>query len=272
MVGASAVCNSGICGYACNTLNGVYALRINAQTSWPSTQYVQSGSGTAQFWLRVTLSQSGTALSGSAQLCDQATPEFRNSVTSDRYLADYPAAMFTPGAPGAAFSGTLASLSPGAALSSTRTAHVLGISLSDPLNGTWPALSAARSSQVDHDGDGDVGITVIFVDDSTYNHVQTAGTLYAARASHDYGAQRLRFSLAGALTGCTGASGAATVQSFDTRTIGCRLESGQDCSSSQYTHLYDNSIVHSISSASYTLTKLGNTGSTFTCAQVRSAL
>jgi hypothetical protein len=89
MAGATAVCNAGICGYSCNGLSGVYALRINAQTSWPSTQYVQSGSGTAQFWLRLTLSQSGTALSGTAQLCDQATPEFRNTITSDRYLVDY---------------------------------------------------------------------------------------------------------------------------------------------------------------------------------------
>jgi len=271
MSGATAVCNSGICGYACNTLSGVYALRINAQTSWPATQYVQSGSGTAQFWLRVTLTQSGTSLSGSAQLCDQATPEFRNTVTSDRYLVDYPAAMFTPGAPGAAFSGTLASLAPGAALSSARTAHLLGINLSDPLNGAWPALSAARSSQVDHDGDGDVGITVVFVDDGTYNHVQTDGSFFAARASHGYGAQRLRFALGGALSGCTGASGSATV-SFDTQTIGCRLESGQDCSSSQYSHLYDNKVVHSIGSASYSMTRLGDTGSSFTCAQVRSAL
>ena len=113
---------------------------------------------------------------------------------------------------------------------------------------------------------------MVFVDDGTYNHVQTDGTLFAARASHAYGAQRLRFSLGGALSGCAGASGTATVQSFDTQTIGCRLESGSDCNSSQYTHLYNNAVVHSIGSASYTMTRLGNTGSTFTCAQVRSAL
>jgi hypothetical protein len=272
MAGATAVCSSGICGYTCNTLSGVYALRINAQTSWPATQYVRSGSGTAQFWLRVTVTQSGTALSGTTEVCEQSTPEFRNSITSDRYLVDYPTALFTPGAPAATFNATLASLAPGATLSSTRTAHLLGIGMSDPLNGTWPGLSAARSASIDQDGDGDVGITVVFIDDSTYNHAQTDGTLFAARASHAYGAQRLRFSLGGALSGCTGASGSATVQSFDTQTIGCRLESGSDCNSSQYTHLYNNSVVHSIGSASYTMTRLGSTGSTFTCAQVRAAL
>jgi hypothetical protein len=272
MAGATAVCSSGICGYTCNALGGVYALRINAQTSWPATQYVRSGSGTVQFWLRVKVTQSGTALSGTAELCDQTTPETRNSVTSDRYLLDYPDALFTPGAPGATFNATLASLAPGAAVSSTRTAHLLGIGMTDPLNGAWPALSTARANSIDHDADGKLGITVNFVDDSTYNHAQTDGTLFAARASQAYGAQRLRFSLGGALSGCTGASGSATVQSFDTRTIGCRLESGQDCSSSQYTHLYDNTVVYSISSASYTMTRLGSTGSTFTCAQVRAAL
>jgi hypothetical protein len=272
MAGASAVCNSGVCGYTCNALGGVYGLRINATTNWPGQQYVQSGSGPIQFWLRLTLTQSGTALSGSAELCDQATPDFRNSVTSDRYLADYPSALFTPGAPAAAFSATLASLSPGAGLSSSRAAHVLGVSLADPLNGAWPSLSGVLSSQVDHDKDGKVGITVTFIDDSTYNHPQTAGTLTAARASSVYGAQRLRFSIAGALTGCNGASGAATVQSFDTETIGCRLESGSDCSTTQYTHLHDNAIVNTVSNASYLLTKLAATGSSVTCAQVRSAL
>jgi len=272
MPGASAVCNSGICGYTCNSLSGVYGLRINAQVNWSATQYVRSGSGTAQFWLRMTLTQSGTALTGSAQLCEQSTPETRNSVTSDRYLLDYPSALFTPGAAGAPFSGTLASLSPGAGLTSTRTAHLLGISMSDALNGTWPNMSTARANQVDHDADSEVGITVVFVDDSTYNHAQTDGTLFAARASAAYGSQRLRFSLGGALNACSGASGTATVQSFDTQTIGCRLESGNDCSSGQYTHLHDNSVVYSPNSASYTMTRLGNPGSTFTCAQVRAAL
>jgi hypothetical protein len=96
--------------------------------------------------------------------------------------------------------------------------------------------------------------------------------LFAARASHAYGAQRLRFSLGGALSGCSGASGTATVQSFDTETIGCRLESGSDCNSTQYTHLHDNAVVHTVSKPSYVLTKLGAAGSSFTCAQVRAAL
>jgi hypothetical protein len=273
MAGATAVCNSGVCGYTCNTLSGVYALRINTQVSWSSTPFVRSGNGTANFWLRLTLTQSGTALTGSAMVCDQATPPTSNSATSDRYLLDYPAAMFTPGAPAAAFSATLASQAPGAGLTSTRTAHVLGVSLSDPLNGAWPSLSTARSNQVDHDSDTEVGITVVFVDDSTYNHAQTAGSLFAARASHAYGAQRLRFSLGGALTGCSGgAGGTATVQSFDTKTIGCRLESGSDCSSSQYTHLDNNSVVYNTGASNYTMTRLGGAGSTFSCAQVRAAL
>jgi hypothetical protein len=250
----------------------VYALRINAQATWPAKQYVSAGSGQLQFWLRLTLTQSGTTLSGTAALCEQATPETRNSLTSDRYLLDYPDPLFTPGAPAATFSATLASLAPGAGLTSTRTVHMLGTSMSDPLNGAWPSLTAVRNSQIDHDADGEVGITTIFVDNATYNHVPTSGTLGAARASHSYGAQRLRFSLGGALAACSGASGTATVQSFDTRNIGCRLESNADCSSSQYTHLDNNAVVYSTGTASYSMTKLGNPGSSFTCAQVRAAL
>jgi hypothetical protein len=272
MAGASAVCSAGVCGYNCGSLSGVYALRINAQVTWPAKQYVMAGSGQLQFWLRMTLTQSGTTLSGNAAVCAQASPETRNSVTSDRYKLTYPAAMFTPGAPAATFSATLASLVPGAGLSSNKVAHLLGLSMGDPLNGAWPSLATVRANQVDHDADGEVGITTVFVDDATYNHVQTAGTFGAARASHSYGAQRLRFTLGGALTGCSGASGTATVQSFDTRNIGCRLQSGTDCNSSQYTHVDNNAVVYSISSATYSMTKLGNPGSTFSCAQVRAAL
>jgi len=272
MAGATAVCRAGVCGYNCDSLSGVYALRINAQSSWGAKQYVSAGSGQLQFWLRLTLTQSGTTLSGTAALCDQVTPPSNNSLTAESYLLDYPDAIYTPGAPPASFSATLASLAPGAGLTAARTVHLLGTSMSDPLNGTWPSLTTVRNSQVDHDGDGEVGMTSVFVDNSTYNHVPTSGSFVAARASHSYGAQRLRFSLGGALTACTGASGSATVQSFDTRNIGCRLESSADCSSSQYTHVDDNATVYSVGSATYSMTKLGNPGSTFSCAQVRSAL
>ena len=272
MAGATAVCSAGVCGYSCNSMSGVYALRINAQASWGSKPFVSAGSGQLQFWLRVTVTQSGTTLSGTAALCDQATPPSNNSVSAERYLLDYPAAMFTPGAPAATFSATLASLAPGAGLTAARTVHLLGVSMSDPLNGAWPSLTTVRNNQIDHDADGEVGITSVFVNDSTYDNAPTAGTPFAARASQSYGAQRLRFSLGGALTGCSGASGTATVQSFDTRNIGCRLESNADCSSSQYSHVDDNAVVYSVSSATYSMTKLGNSGSTFTCAQVRAAL
>ena len=272
MSGASAVCNAGVCGYQCNDLSGVYALRINAQASWDARGFVSAGGGQLQFWLRLTITQSGTTLSGTAALCDQFTPESRNSLTGERYLLDYPEAVFTPGAPAAAFSATLASLAPGAGLSSARTVHLLGTSMSDPLDGAWPSLTEVRNNQVDQDADGKVGMTSAFIDDATYNHVQTSGSIIAPRASHSYGAQRLRFSLGGALSACSGASGAATVQSFETRNIGCRLQSNADCDSSQYTHIDDNSVRYNITSASYTMTKLGDPGNTFTCAQVRVAL
>jgi hypothetical protein len=101
--------------------------------------------------------------------------------------------------------------------------------------------------------------------------VTLATTRRGARFAR-YGAQRLRFSLGGALTACTGASGTATVQSFDIHTIGCRLESGADCNSSEYTHIDTNAVMLSVGSSSYTMTRLGATGSTFSCAQLRAAL
>lgn len=272
MANGSPVCNAGVCGYSCTNLAGVYALRLRMQVSWPATQYVASGSGIAERWLRVSVGQSGTTMSGSAVVCGVTMPEFRNSVVSDRYFFRHPDAAFDAAIPSSTFSATLGSTAPGASLSSARSAFLLGLTMSDPLNGSWPSLTQARTNQVDHDTDSEVGVTIAYVDDGTYNYVQTAGSLVAARASHSYTAERLRFSLGGALTGCTGASGAATVQSLDTRTFGCRLSSGSDCNSSQYTHLDNNAPVYSVSSATYTMTRVANVGATVSCAQVRAAL
>jgi len=273
MAGASSVCNAGACGYSCTSLAGVYALRLRMQVSWAAKQYVASGSGTAERWLRVTLSQSGTTVSGSIALCGATMPEFRNSVVSDRYFFRHADAVFDAAIPSVSFSAMLGSTAPGASLTSARSAILMGLNMSDPLNGTWPTLTQARADQVDHDSDGEVGVTIAYADDSTYSYVQTAGTLTAARASHSYTAERLRFSLNGALTGCTGASGSATVQSLDSRTFGCRLSSsGSDCNATQYGHLENNAPVYNVSSANYSMIRVANVGATVSCAQVRAAL
>jgi hypothetical protein len=191
---------------------------------------------------------------------------------SDRYLRRFPDAVFDAAIPSASFSATLASTTPGSNLTSARSAILMGLTMSDPENGAWPTVAQARSSQVDHDSDGEVGVTSFFVNDSTYSYVQTDNSLGAPRASHNYTAERLRFSLAGALTGCTGASGTASVQSHEIRTIGCRLAGGSDCNASQSGHLEANGPVYTVSSATYTMTRVANTGSTVSCAQIRTAL
>jgi hypothetical protein len=272
MANATPVCNAGICGYSCTNLAGVYALRLRMAVNWPATQFVASGSGTAERWLRITLGQSGTTVNGSVAICGATVPEFRNAVVSDRYLVQYPAAMFDAAIPSVPFSATLGSTDPGASLSSARSAILMGVNMGDPLNGSWPSVTQASASQVDHDSDGEIGITVTYANDGTYSYVQTAGTLLAARASESYTAERLRFALNGALTGCAGASGAANVQSLEIRALACRLSSGSDCDSSQNGHLEDNRPVYNVSSATYTMMRLANTGATVSCAQVRAAL
>jgi hypothetical protein len=272
MANATPVCNAGICGYSCASLAGVYALRLRMPVSWPSRSFVASGSGIAERWLRVTLSQSGTTVSGSLSVCGATMPEFRNSILSDRYLYRFADAAFDAAIPSVPFSATLGSMAPGASLSSAGSAILMGIDMSDAANGAWPSQTQARASQADHDADGEVGVTIAWLNDSTYSYVQTSGTLGAARAAIGYTTERLRFSLGGALTGCAGASGPAVVQSLDTRVIGCRLSGGSYCSSSQYDHLDSNAPVYGVSGATYSMTRVANVGATVSCAQVRAAL
>jgi hypothetical protein len=146
----------------------------------------------------------------------------------------------------------------------------MGLNLSDPVNGAFPTLG--QVSTADHDGDGFRGVAFDYRTDNGFRAVPTAGTLFSARANRAYLADRMLFSLNGALDSCTSSSGAATAQAIEKLTVGCRLESGAQCSTSQYTHINNNTPNYQTRASTYTLTKLGEPGAAVTCTQVRSAL
>jgi hypothetical protein len=266
--GATPVCSAGACTSAC--LNGVYALRLAIDVDW-SAPFIQDGSGTMVYWARLVLSQSDTAVSGSVTLCGQTVPDFQNSVVAERYGVSYAATVFEQSIPAIPVAGTFTDAAT-SSFSLNRTALLMGATLADPINGTWPSLSAING--VDHDNDGFRGVTVDYRSGGGYTFPPTSAVFFPPppRARQGDAAHRMRFQLGGNLTSCTAASGSATINSIETHTMGCRIDGGGNCSSGQYTHLDDNDPRYTANSASFSLTKLGNTGATVTCSAVRAAL
>lgn len=265
--GGTPVCNAGVCGTVCD-LDGTFALKLTAPCSWPSSQTRRAGSGTLIYWLKADLDQTGTNVAASVTECGRVKPPVTNTAdetvlsgfSDNLYDNDY--------LPSSSAALTLSTASPGASFSWPLTANLMGISMTDPKTDAWPTaasqVSAAR--RIDMDGDGKPGMTGSY-DGGDYPRTSTFGS---GRADLFYFGARLAFSLSGSLTSCSASSGSATVRHADMRIFGCnRLNSTQDCSTSESDLLDTTTPPLTVGAGSYTLTRLPNGSS---CAAVRAAL
>lgn len=266
--GGTAVCNAGTCESRCD-LNGVFALRMSVPATWPSTSVLASGSGTFVLWAKLQLTQSGTSLSVQTTPCGETVPDFSATpVINEKYGVVYPTAIFDRVPPPASISGTgsVGSLKVGASFSLTKSAWLVGASMSDPLNGAWPSSSAL--TQVDADGDGNPAVTLNYKSGTGYSWPPT-NNVGSTRANVVYLAGRAVFSLSGTLSTCSAWSGSASVQDLDSHSIGCRTTGGSTCSMSDYNYLDSNTPNYQPQPATFNIARLSNTA---TCATVRSML
>ena len=266
--GATPSCSAGACAVRC--LDGVYALRLSVNVNWSNT-YIQSDSGTMVYWARLNLTQAGGALSGTITLCGLSIPDFQNSMVPERYGISLAATVFEQSIPSIAVSGTF-SATPSPSFSLNRTALLMGATLADPINDSWPSLGQLDGT--DHDNDGRDGMNVDYRSGSGYAYPPTTATYVPppARARQSDLAARSRFQLGGNLTSCTSASGSANVSAIEQHTLGCRLDGGGNCNSTQYQHLDQNDPRYTPQSAAFSLSRLGNPGATVSCAAIRAAL
>lgn len=272
VTGGTPVCNAGICGANCN-LTGTWALKITHPTSWAANSNLRSGSGNHVYWLRLIGTHSGNNLSAQLLECGRRVPPFSASspFVNESYLFEIPNTVFdrTPAVfPTVNQTITLGNTSPAAGVTMPLTAFMLGATMSNPTTAAWPS-SATNLTSVDMDGDGIAGVRINYRDDSTYDHPRAGGNLSSPRSSNPDVATRLVFSVGGALTSCTTASGAATVTQINTRIFECRLSNENSCSDSQANFLDQNCLVYTNTPATYEMTKIAANA---TCAAVRSAL
>jgi hypothetical protein len=269
--GGTPTCNAGVCGTLCD-LSGTFALKLTVAVTWPNQPYVSSGSGTFYSWSKLQGTQSGNTFSGTLVECGKDAPDFSSSVLSERYKIDYPTTLFDH-APsylsGVSAAVTLGSASPGASFALARASLLMGASLADPINGSWPS-SASGLTQVDMDANGKPGMSAIYRNGSGDTYPPTSASLFGNRADLVYVAARVVFSLNGTLTSCTQSSGTASVTHVDTRIFGCRHQgTSQDCSGTEANFLDSNHVVYTAGAATYTLVKIADTA---LCSDVRAAL
>ncbi len=268
--GGAPACDAGGCGAAACDLNGMYALKIVMQASWAGSTYVDAGSGTFTFWVRLLAVQSGNNIASRLTECGRSAPDFAAASAGEIYSFGYPDSLFDSAAlPTATTTVTLSNPAPPASWEMSSVALLMGTTMADPIGGAWPA-SAAGWYAVDTDGDGEPGVTGLYRSGGSYSYPHTAGSAFAARADRSYVASRVVFLLRGTLSSCTGSSGAAEVKAVDKRIFGCHLSlTGQDCSSAQADFLDGNEVHYAPGTATYTLTKVTNSA---TCADIRAAL
>jgi hypothetical protein len=263
-----AMCSAGSCSVSCN-LSGTFALRFSLPSSWPAGPFVASGSGDFSFWSLLRLTQSATNLNGTLLPCGEVVPDFRAMpIINERYGVTIPNTAFDrqPLPSGVATSASLSANAPGARFTLARSAFLIGASMNDPVNGSWP--SSVSLNQVDADADGKPGFSAPYKS-AGYNMPPT-DTLGADRAQTAYLATRIVFSLSGALDGCTRSTGSVSPRNLDVHTVGCRVVgNGRDCTQAEADYLDVNAPDFQLGTGTYELVKIADGAA---CPAVRAAL
>lgn len=268
--GSTASCVGGACRQDCDRLTGVYGLRMTIPTTWSATLFTSSGRGNFELWARVQLTQTGLALAGTMSACGRVVPDFEPPpVFPERYGVSYPDALFERTLPITRLSGTLATSAPGASVTFSQAALVLGVALADPVASPWPSLTQIEAT--DDDGDGARGVMAQYKSGNGYSFIPLNPFATARAAEGDY-ALRIRFTLSGAFTSCGSVSGSAATPEVDVRVVGCRLTTSATCSASQYEYLDENEPAYQEQASSFVLYRLGELNDPISCADVRAVL
>jgi hypothetical protein len=267
--GGTPICTAGVCNTICD-LSGTLAVKLSVTANWAARTYVSAGTGPLVAWFLLQGTQTGNNLVATLSACGRTDPGFQSSVLSENYGFAYPNTLFDHVPiylPTSAVTVALSNPSPGATLTLPASAVVMGVSMADPINGSWP--SAASLTAVDMDMNTKAGVTVAYKNTGGFSYAPV-NIFRTARADSAYIASRFGFALNGTLTSCTQASGPATVSHADIHILGCKHSgSSTDCSASETSFLDTNHPQYTLGAASYTLTKIAAAG---TCADVRAAL
>jgi hypothetical protein len=273
--GGSGIGGSGNGGDCPTQASGTAANHIIITVSWPETLGLLAGEGEMHVWTKADLTFSGNDVTGKVKPCGSVIPALTKTdlVGGGQVQTVIPdevwdAAMM----PVFDVTGSISGFGKGATISMDPIASLVGATLADPANDSWPA-SAAQLTTVDADGDGQPGIKAVPRTDDPFQapplDIQGALDPAGARADEVYVATRTMIALAGTRTSCTQASGTADVTHVDSHVVGCHVKDGATCTEAQAKFVDDNQPKFTIKSAKYEMVQVPAGA---TCADVRAAL
>lgn len=278
-------------GGGCN-FDGTWGSEITMDVTWAAGGIadivIAPGSGTIKQWLLGTRTQSGTSVTDSAVVCGIQLPDFQGTaLVNETWGVRFPNDLFDSGNLAAfTINGTVSGSTPTATYTTTPTAVLLGLTLSNAPTAVWPG---AVTTEVDEDKDGKPGITVnVAPPGGGFSYVPLDITVIAAsstvpRADQLYLAIRQVTSVSAQFTDCDHASGSVTVPqitdssnpnpltnkkyAIDSHVIGCRVNgSGTDCSANQTSFVDQNQPVFVPSATTFSSARLAGGAN---CATVR---
>ncbi len=243
------------------TLTGAYATEILFDVGWNQTTIAGFipllAAGTGQIRMVVRLDLGGPPESASARLtaCGASLPDFKASnilIGTEHYAAVIPErAWESDQMPHPAFGLSFGCMAPGCALTTDPVVATFG-ARSNP-NDVWPGRTGALAqiTPVDHDGDGEPGVTFTSRGDgernaqgAEYVHIPV-GLSLNARAQEADVAFRVTGMFNGKVDSCNLYSGAVSAGSVEARAFGCRARregsrATFDCASEQSAFLDQN--------------------------------
>jgi hypothetical protein len=241
------------------------ATHIVINVSWKGTTVLKAGSGQVHLWSKSDTVESGSTGTVIGQSCGSVLPAITTTAIagSEKILPEMPDATWDA-ASMPKFTGSLTkngntvTIDPGVAL--------VGLSMSNPL-ASWP--SATSITGVDHDSDGNLGVTAIPKTTSGFSAPPTEITK-THRADKLYLAIRNVMTLSSTFEGCPETTtGTANVTNFENHVIGCHVKGGGECDSTQASFVDTNRTVFILGSATFSSTRISAAAS---CADVRAAL
>jgi hypothetical protein len=275
--------SKGPCNYT-----GVWASKLTIDVNWApqglNSIILASGSGQIKQWIRGSRSVQGANVSDATVVCGVDLPDFQSTALAamETYGVVFPPSLFDSHfLPVFTVTGTISGPDAGATYTTTQTAALLGIMMSNPTTDAWPTTV---TTSVDMDMDSEPGVTIGVATGATpsgqvYSGVPVGIPGFAqptVRASKLYVAIRQITVATGTVTDCNHINGTVTIPTvagkvgIDSHVLGCQLAAGGDCSTTQASFV-DNTQPVFTPTGSGTLQSMRVAAGT-TCAAVRQML
>jgi hypothetical protein len=244
---------------------------------WDGALATNPGTGKVHLWNRAKLAANGTQLTGQANSCGTTLPDIvLNAVGvlaagGEKVSIEIPfAAWDAPSIPVFEQKGTFGGWNPGSAVDMEATIALVGMTMTDPFNATWPATYNTIMG-VDAEGDGKLGITGVPKNGNGYVFPPTSLGVFGSAPAADrvYIASRNVLSLKGMTTTCDDQVGTVNVKFFDNHVIGCHNTMNAECDANQIKFIDDSRTVYVPTGATFVAKRVPDTA---TCAEVRAAL